>query len=497
MRSEFLKSIFLSFCFAVGVGYAADPGADTDNVHIYPTSLTTQVDNGELVNGEIGVDSHSATSDDFIQRTSVWVTEEAVVQKRLDIKIGVGGLYWYAVPGPSASPDISSVTPYSSRANFGPGISRADLTYTFGDLQKPTFTLQAGLFPYKYDEDAMDLGEYLLRSGTYPGYVVSGGWDLLSEANYMMQGVRLNMSLWDGKFQSDFLLPQEHDYPPTNDISPSYVGSVTPVKGLEFGFGASSSHCISVQPSKTSPDENFSTNGKAEQEYGGYGNAYVVNNPKYNPNEPTTDFNVTSSDPTYNPKYIYDTTGHYTFMGVKLMARFAFDPKAFIPMPMLGPKDLRIFGEAALLGVKDYPFYYDDRWRRIPVMMGINLPTFRLLDLLSFQVEYYDSKFPNSVYNPYQYGLPTYDFVDNTGALTNDPNDFDPDNEAVTRDKWKWAVYAKKQVIRGLSLYAQVADDNMRLPSVNDIGALVYTQEPATNIEGRDWYYLIRLELGI
>lgn len=484
MQKSFLTPALLASCLVASV-VPIRGAEDNSDVIILPLSMTTQVDAGQLMKGNTGSTSGNPSNQDFIQRTSVWLTQEIVIRERLDVKIGVGGLFWYSFPGAEPSSTASSITPFASLTKFGPGISRADMTYRFGEAKAPMFTLQAGFFPYKYNSDAKDLGEYLLRSGTYPGYLVSGGWNLISEAGYMMRGLRLNMALWDGKFQSDFLLPMEQDMRPTGDLSPTYVASVTPVRGVEIGGGVSCSHCIAVNPSKTSPEAKM---GSDISRNIGNGNAYIVKNTMYIDTLPTTEITGT------NPKYVYDTTGrYYTFQGVKLMGRLSLDPKAYISMPLLGAQDLKVFGEVALLGVKNYPFYYEDVWRRMPVMVGFNLPTFRLLDAFSFQVEYYNSKFPNSIWNVYNYGMPTYDFVDNLGNQNIDPNVFDPNNKVVKRDNWKWAMYARKEIIKGIRLYAQVADDNLRVPDFN----VTPGARPVTNIQGKDWYYLVRLELGI
>ena len=68
-----------------------------------------------------------------------------------------------------------------------------------------------------------------------------------------------------------------------------------------------------------------------------------------------------------------DSTGHYTFAGTKLMARASFDFKPFFKSfsdRFLGPNDLKIYSEAAILGVKDYPGYYSKLRDRIPRMIG-------------------------------------------------------------------------------------------------------------------------------
>src|SRR5690606_22629396 len=124
------------------------------------------------------------------------------------------------------------------------------MEYRFAD-ENPMFTLQVGYFPYKYNPDAANLGEYLLRSGAYPGYVSTGGWNLLGNG-YMMRGARVNMALWGGRSRTEFLLPMEQDLPGTNgDLSPALITTVAPVKGFEFGAGASCHHCLSVKPSST------------------------------------------------------------------------------------------------------------------------------------------------------------------------------------------------------------------------------------------------------
>jgi hypothetical protein len=63
----------------------------------------------------------------------------------------------------------------------------------------------------------------------------------------------------------------------------------------------------------------------------------------------------------------------------------------------------------------------------------------------------------------------------------------------VIKDNWKWSLYAKKQVVKGLNIYAQAANDHMRLPFWTALNSWT----PVTNRQKEDWYYLIRFELGI
>ena len=79
-----------------------------------------------------------------------------------------------------------------------------------------------------------------------------------------------------------------------------------------------------------------------------------------------------------------------TFKGIKVMGRASVDFKPMFGLEnALGAPDLKLFGEVAVLGIENQGYYYDDVTTRIPIMLGVNLPTFRMLDFLSFQVEYY------------------------------------------------------------------------------------------------------------
>jgi hypothetical protein len=493
MRNSFLTPALLASCVAM----APVHGDDDTNVRVKPMSLGTLVDGGHVVKGSGNDGSLDGT---IIQRTSVWVSQEIAIGERLDVRAGIGGIFWYTSPNPPTG--AGEAGRFSQLPKFGPGITRADMEYRFGDPADPVATFQAGFFPYKYNPDAKNLGEYLIRSGAYPGYLNTGGWNLISGGAVMIQGLRLNVSLWDGRFQSDFLLPMQQDLPPVNgDFSPTYVASLRPARGIEVGAGASCFHFIYVKPSWTSTRLKPRPADPGYETIFGNGNGIVRENPDFI--EPSVDTNGVVQNPVTgffgnNPRYLLDTTEFYTFQGWKLMARASFDPKAYIPMPMLGPEDLKVFGEVALLGVKDYPFYYENKLERMPVMFGIHLPTrvmgHTILTDLSFQVEYYGSRFPNTTrtLDGNRISLPIFAVYDSDGILRDDPNFYDPDHENVTGDNWKWSLYASREFTKGLRLTTQIANDHMRLPNEWGTSSLA----PATTLPG-EWYYLVRLELGI
>jgi hypothetical protein len=478
--NNFFLGLFALFGVAVSVGAE---GVDPE-VYLHPLSMRTQIDAGQIVKGRMlgGLD----LSEQFLQHTALWVTQETEIRDRLNIKIGVGGLFWYVVPPGEAGGDAA----HKNLTKFLPGISQAEAVYKFGDVDHPFALLQMGYFPYKYNPDAKNLGEYLLRSGTYPGILVTGGWNMLSGANYMVEGFRVNIPLWEGKFQSDFLLPMEHDLPPMYDLSPTYVATLRPFQGLELGAGIDCNHCIAIKPSKTTPND-LGGGYRGNTHFDDPGNEYILRIPNPNPDP----------DSVRLKPYVLvrDTTRFYTFQGFKVEGRISLDAKAFLPeLPLLGNEDLKFYSEVAVLGWKNYPFLYENRWQRMPIMLGFNLPTFKLLDVLSVEGEYYSSKFINSQFQVFTRQIPVWGWPPSPGAATtsNDPNDYDPNASEIRRDNWKWTIYASKSLFRGVRLFGQAASDHLR-PVVWDLAGPSPTSTPVTNRNGKDWYYLIRLEFGI
>lgn len=455
---------------------------EKSDVEFKRVSIAGQFDNGQVVEGSTHPDILLSAANKpldmrFFSRTGVWVTQEAIVKDRLNLKVGVGGIFWYSMPSQRSSP-------LTLQTQFGPGISQAQGVYTFGDLKDPTASLQMGLFPYKYNPDAKNLGEYLLRAGTYPGNLVTGGWNMVSSAAFMTQGIRLNVPLWGGKFQSDFILASETNLPPLFSITPAYVASLAAVKGVTVGAGIACNHCLSTRPSEESPK--FSKN-------------QIIRSVTVSPDTGDIDNNGATNEYVY--RYDRDSTSFYTFQGVKVSANASIDPKAYIPMSFLGPEDLKVYGEIAVLGWKNYSYLYEKRSERMPIMVGVNIPTFKLLDVLSLEVEYYNSKFVNNYRNVIYDAIPTWYRTEEL-TETADPNvyiateeDYNFNESWTKRDNWKWSLYGRKEVIKGVRVFAQAASDHMR-PYTFDLGAFP-AYVPVTNRNGKDWYYIVRLEFGI
>lgn len=133
------------------------------------------------------------------------------------------------------------------------------------------------------------------------------------------------------------------------------------------------------------------------------------------------------------------------------MGRITIDPKTLFDIDNLfGTEDLKLYGEVDVLGLKNYSYWYDDITERLPIMFGFNFPTFKLIDVLSLEAEYYKWPFETSYLN---------NIVRNSNPLPD--NAIGWDKNLYKYDDWKWSLYIKKTVFEGFSVTMQLARDHM------------------------------------
>lgn len=435
-----------------------------------PIALGTNVDMGQINSGKFydpSVGREIRVDNQFLTRSGIYLTESGTINKRLHIAVTVGASFWTPLP--------ESDHWLNRTVQGGAGIGQAQAKYLFGDPEDPAATLQFGIFPIKYNPDSKNLGEYLYRSGTYPSAVYTGGWSYLNSSAYMAQGLRFSMSHWQGKFSHDLTLTMERDLQRNRDFTPGYMLTVKPAEFFEFGAGIVLAHGLPLG------GDSSLTPIKCK-------NAYIVRTGKPVATGDACTDNVES-----------DTLGYYTFKGGKVAARMAFNFGTLLGM---GPDDLKLYGEWALLGIKDYPFYYENKAERMPVMVGMNIPTFKFLDILGVEVEYKKSKFRNSLAwvmddAPLPIPLATnteeYTVYDLTRpGLT--PAAIDSINKDFEKDDLHWSIYARKRISQVMTVHAQVASDHLRHYGLQIAPFPGYA--PATE-RTKDWYYVLRLEFGI
>jgi hypothetical protein len=175
--------------------------------------------------------------------------------------------------------------------------------------------------------------------------------------------------------------------------------------------------------------------------------------------------------------------------GTKLMVNAAFDPKALFGLEdVLGPEALRIYGEVALLGLDNGPAYkalYGDYLHRMPMMIGFNFPTFKLLDRLAIETEWYGSPVKddlatfNHTAGSHQSALP---LKDSNGNYVNNK-----------RDNWKWSLYGSKVIQGHVKLSFQVANDHFRPGVYTGDGDNSAPGSQALTTTPKDWYTMLKV----
>jgi hypothetical protein len=445
----------LATAFTVQAVWAQAGGIDNSRL-----TIKGFVDFGHLVNGY----NHYAPDDLgkkigwlSLNRANVLAIQD-FTSGNFDASVGLSGLVWWPY-GQGKSANISERV-----MQVKPMVPVARARWKFGDPEGTQTSLQVGTFSYKYNPDAKNLGEYLYRSGTYPGMLFTGeGWLLMNRAGNYSHGALLSVSQMGGALKHNLSLFMETVYYPVGDLSPGYDVSYAS-KWFELGGGAVWNHGLAIRPSKLAPKELSNTymeiRGKTA-----LGADTVVKG---------------RADQISAPDAPTDTSlTYWTIQGVKLMGRAALNLGHLLPEDLRGPEDLRIFVEAALLGIKDYPLYYEEKSERIPVMFGLNLPTFKLLDVFTVQGEYYKSPYSDAT-KFVREALPIWQ----TGTI---------DTSMADDDNFKWSLYARKAVTKSFSVYAQAASDHFRLTDATFNTSNI----PLTGAWNRHWYYLFRLEFNL
>jgi hypothetical protein len=335
------------------------------------------------------------------------------------------------------------------------GIQDAEGIYTVGGSDSRTFPFQigVGVFPYKYNPDVRNLGEYLFRASAYPVYFVN--W--YDAAYYRMMGLRASTSPVDW-FKFDGLLFSEMYQLPLRDFSLAGVATFTIGKFAEIGGGIDFNRIFSVNNSYTSP-------------------GYTSN----------SDINCYSKDSigvdSLTSQTIYGNQKNYTFQSTKIAIRASFDVKSFIPLNIFGNEDLKIYGEYAVLGLQNYathnvtyPAFYDTLSQRSPVMLGFNVPAFKVLDVLSFEIEYLKTPYLPTSYNVFQTQSPV-------------PQTLQEKN--FTLADTKWSLYVKK-TLGAFALIGQMARDHFQ-PNNNQLKAV---ERADVLLGSQDWWWSMKVQYG-
>ena len=308
---------------------------------------------GQIVNGnsryEPGIQHR------WLQSNAMVLGDSVTSGSRMSMKIELVGVVRFSswVQNQSGLGYIDARFPSS-----GFYFNEASGTYVFGDPATKPFSITSGFFPYKYNPDVKNLGEYLFRSMAYPNYIIAN----FDQPFARILGLKFSSRLLGGSLRQDLILSNEWEQYPTKDFSLAYVAGLTIGNFLDIGAGGQAFHLFSTRENFTTPDS-VRTLGKWND-----GQWYYA----------------TASDSAAEKKT------PYTFKAIKLMGRINIHPLADMPeikLPVIGTlfgkEDLKLYAEANVLGLKNYPThnpggqyeFYNKLSERIPVTFGINAPT--------------------------------------------------------------------------------------------------------------------------
>jgi hypothetical protein len=339
--------------------------------------------------------------------------------------------------------------------------------YHIGDAAMPLFLGQVGYFKFKYNPDGRNFGDYLFRTGTYP---------IWFDMPFDFPAARLlglhEQSNFFESLKFDFFLISSTVTPAMNwSLAGIADYDVARLHLIDIGAGVDFAHLFSVYNNRTYPV------------FGG---------------DPTT-----PSLPDANDRYItrvdttYDTA-YYTFKGTKIMGRISIDPKVFLPkefrvfgLPFVfGENDLKLYGEADIIGLKSYPDSgltqgdqkdlvapsYNKLLQKMPVTVGFNVPTFKLIDILNGELEWFGAQYYNDA-----------SYVINKSPQNAMPLPYGVqfwNKENGVKSQIKWSIYAKKTLAGGhFAITGQIGRDHLRLPCADYDNELWNELE----VEAKDW----------
>lgn len=472
-----------------------------------PLSIGAFSEFGMLQGGRFG--SGPAFRDEWVDNFGAFITQRVTVGGRWFINVGLGGIFQFQKPE-----EVNAEWGGTQTRNFFSGPTVADVEYELLPGSDRSLRVGLGLFPYKYNRDASNLGEYLFRTGPYPTYILTGGYSFVNSASMPLQGLKARYGT--GDLTVDVMLITETTMPPLYDLSLAGVVKYGILDGLlDVGAGVNFKRLIPIKPSRTSVRDPYHNNAYFKGPDGEYytGNLAYYRNERdfyaadtvryageyqraratYDSVSAWTAANAPARPDGYAPNY-----AHYTQAGVVVVATAAVDVKKLAPELAasvgLGPEDLRLYGEVGLLGVKNYPVFYENRLERMPVMVGFNIPTFRLLDLLAVQYEYFASPHPDSYIESIQTNGAVPAFAQSNDFLLSQ----DAYGDGLAKDDHSWSILARKTVTRGLTFSAQVARDHARMVSyANYAGPGLAPNAIFYASDRNNWYWMAQLSFGI
>jgi hypothetical protein len=418
------KSVYAILLIFSGVlaAYCSEPALDIKDITISPKAYGA-IEVGQIVQGHYkqgGLNPNQTIANIWQERALANVGFAAKYREHLEIEIIGEGMMAFSTPQVGTEP-----TTLQPRQFFY--IKSSNAKINLGNPSALAGEVQVGYFPYKYNRDVRNLGEYLFRSSPYPLV-------LYTDFDYPMAnllGVRGQVQGLNKLIALDLLLHSELTSLPTQNWSLSGILSSDLFKIADLGIGGSLYHFLNV-----------------------YQGTYM----------PTTVETYYYPENLQSDKAIYvSDTAMGNHQTIKLMGRAAVDLKQVIskifndgaPLPLFNRNDLRLYGEIDVIGTNKYEPYFNDLSNQVLYTWGFNAPGLMVFDYINFEFEYCNN--PNEFSDEKLFGdqrpqwEPPRKWVDENG-------------DSVSRAPVAWSIYCKKSFFNDhLSLIAQLARDHKRI----------------------------------
>jgi len=442
-----IQSLVLVFL----VLFSSQVWAEDVEIDRLPMALGGWIDFGRAyeIDADKFTESSTTSEDVILSHTGIYFVQSATVKERLRLDIGFAGFYFFPFP---QHPEQG----WSSYLAAGTAVSVAAGTYTFGDLDQPWLKATIGWSPYKYNRFAKTFGEYIFRTEAYPVIVKTGEYGAINNAKASVLGGNFGFNFLDGMIRNDFIVSMSTRIP-IADVSLTDVLTLNFGDVFEVGGGVSLSRVIPMFSRKTdaiferedgklshaymtwtAEDEKWVQAVIANENQAGYPSdpnisssvekyrkhPLVVGESYWMGNELGAEDDIRNAYATGVDIYVqnggvWEVDENKTnrlelsdlsiigFQSTKLMAKFGLDVKPLLGLDdLLNPDALQLYGEVSLLGIDDHPIYYTEKIERMPIMLGFNIPTFKLLDYLTVEVEYLKNPWLNSFVAAQFFGQP-------------------------------------------------------------------------------------------
>jgi hypothetical protein len=360
---------------------------------------------------------HLAVSSDATD----WFTTKLAIEMYAD----------FPLKGSNAMDKSSYFRTYKAYLASAEGIAHWD----FDQSILSSLKVESGLFPYTFNSQVKNLGNYMYRSTIHPVSIqtkVDYPWaDLL--------GVRAEAGLLENKIKVEAILSSEFIYVPFFDFTPAVALFYSPNKIIDVGGAIALHHLIQADCA-----------------------------------------------------LLPDSVGK-KWQGTKIDARAIFDPKPiFGGLSFMGENEGKIYTEVALLGLKDTievdtsgsngMFPQNSLLHRMPFMIGFNVPTCKMLDGFAVELEWFNSPYMND-----WFGL-----FDQQKAQARQPTSIEAWDNYINKDNFKWSLHLDK-IIGKFEARSIIGSDHAIYRLVNQsVGNFEQTMK-----KKGDWQWMVELRFNL